>query len=573
MTSRNLELLRPHMKKDKETLALIDTFIDKRICDDIYLIDSERLLIALDEYECIIKSFGFKSWAGTYRYLMSQINTDSTTKAEKNKVEERDQIYSQKLFFFEISLKEMSEQRWKDILSDDVLQKYHFFLSRLFESRQYTVSLEEEKIVDSFSKWAYQYRKNLTLDRLAEESCIIDGEDVTFWQAQSFLTSTDWEKRKQAQKLIEDSLSKNYEIAVVEMNAICEYKKQTDAIYSYQRPDSEACIRDLSTIDLMDLSTGVITDNFSITQDRYTLKTSLLREETLSYDERNRDLWQVSKIFSWEEAKDIVLSVYYSLDPEFGDVMKDVFAGRADVFPKQWKQWWAFAGMFSHTLPDFLFMNFTGKATDIKTLAHEGGHMLHDYYTRQQHSLYAQTWSIMAEVASTFFEDFVLQEIKSRLPEDEKSLFDATIIEWKIASTMRQVAWYNFEKELHEKYREVWYVSDINALFEKHMTAYMWSSIRFDEGWDRGWMYRWHFRKLFWTYYYALSECISQNLQKKYHQDSKNISLLKAFMSSWWSKDVVTTFADLWMDITVASFWQSWCDTLADMIANFKKTL
>ena len=62
--------------------------------------------------------------------------------------------------------------------------------------------------------------------------------------------------------------------------------------------------------------------------------------------------------------------------------------------------------------PTYILLNHTGKMHDVLTIAHELGHGINNELIREkQHALDFGTPTSTAEVASTFMEDFVLEEI------------------------------------------------------------------------------------------------------------------------------------------------------------------
>ncbi|MDA0241818.1 MAG: oligoendopeptidase F [Chloroflexi bacterium] len=74
-----------------------------------------------------------------------------------------------------------------------------------------------------------------------------------------------------------------------------------------------------------------------------------------------------------------------------------------DIYPNQGKRMGAFSSGTQGTHP-FIFMSYTDDLQGLSTLAHELGHSMHSYFTRQAQSIYRYTWYglFAAEVASNF---------------------------------------------------------------------------------------------------------------------------------------------------------------------------
>jgi len=82
------------------------------------------------------------------------------------------------------------------------------------------------------------------------------------------------------------------------------------------------------------------------------------------------------------------------------------------VYPRKGKDTGAFCIYHLLAQPTYILLNHTGKLHDVLTLAHELGHGINNELIRKkQHALDFGTPASTAEVASTFMEDFVLQEI------------------------------------------------------------------------------------------------------------------------------------------------------------------
>ena len=61
----------------------------------------------------------------------------------------------------------------------------------------------------------------------------------------------------------------------------------------------------------------------------------------------------------------------------------------------------------------------------------------------------------LAEVASTFFEDLVMEKVAEDLSDEEKKLLQIQRIDNIMASIQRQVACYKFEQDLHTEFRKL----------------------------------------------------------------------------------------------------------------------
>jgi len=100
-------------------------------------------------------------------------------------------------------------------------------------------------------------------------------------------------------------------------------------------------------------------------------------------------------------------------------------------------------------------LNYSNTISDIKTLAHEVGHGIHSELSQQnQNSLQYRYGMAVAEVASTFMEDFALEEIIRNASEEEQLTLLIDSISTDISTIHRQSACYLFELDIHKEYRK-----------------------------------------------------------------------------------------------------------------------
>lgn len=163
----------------------------------------------------------------------------------------------------------------------------------------------------------------------------------------------------------------------------------------------------------------------------------------------------------------------------------------------------------------------------------------------------------LAEVASTFFEDFVLEEILKDSTDDVRKVILNQKVNNDISTIFRQIAFLNFEKELHGEFRKSGYLNKerISDIFVKHMKEYLGKSVIDDESMRYEWIYVSHFRSFFYVYSYASGLLISKALQSMVREDKRDIDLVKRFLSSGSTKSPKEIFRDMGIDITKKEFW------------------
>ncbi len=206
-----------------------------------------------------------------------------------------------------------------------------------------------------------------------------------------------------------------------------------------------------------------------------------------------------------------------------------------------------------------ILMNFTGKLNDVRTLAHEFGHLFNNELMKKKVTeVNYLTPLSTAEVASTFTEDFALEMVAGSLNSDEArlSILMARLLD-DIGSIFRQVACFCLEQELHAKYRAEGFLSKktIGDLFVKHMGAYLGDAIGM-RGFENWWVYWHHIRYYFYVYSYASGQLISKALQVEAKKDPNFMQKYKEFLATGGLKSPKETFLEIGIDIADPNFWK-----------------
>jgi oligoendopeptidase F len=394
----------------------------------------------------------------------------------------------------------------------------------------------------------------------------LNKKEVSYNEIFKYLASTNKEIRDNAVKELNKVNKKYIESAEYEMNSILEKEQILDDKRGIKRAD---LVRHLDTdVDsqIVDSLIEIVTKNFNISRDYYKKKAKLLGQKSIGYHERNVPIGNIDKEYKFEDGIQIVKETFYNLDKEFGDILSEYIKnGQIDAFPKANKTGGAYCIKVNKNLPTYILLNYNNKVNDVLTIAHESGHGIHSELASNQNSLNEDYSLAIAEVASTFFEDFVLERILKQTDDTEliKSLKMQKMND-TVNTIFRQVAFYNFEKELHSMFRREGYLSheDISEVFVKHMHDYLGDAVDIDDSMRYGWIYVSHFRRFFYVYTYASGLLISKYLQKKVREDKNFINNFKKLLEIGSYKSVKDIFKDVGIDISKKAFWEEGINSL-----------
>ncbi len=567
-------------EKRKEVEEKNNAFIKKWKGRRDYLEDPVVLKEALDEYEALQRNYGTDGDEGYYFWLRStQDETNPEIKARFNSIQEFSQKLRNEILFFEHSLSQTDPKLQKTFLENKELSIYKHFLKRLFAEGKHLLSDAEEKILNLKYPTAYANWVKMTSGFLSKEERLVsvNGKEETknFSELLSLMNSQDKKTRDSAASAFNDILSSYTEVAEQEINSILADKKTDDFLRGFNRPDASRHLADDIDTGVVDVLIKTVEESHDIARRFYALKAKLLGVKRLAYHERNVEYGSIQKKYTFEDAQKLVLKVFQNLDKEFAAIFTSFLQnGQIDVYPAKGKRGGAFCAYHLMAQPTFLLLNFNGDLLDVTTLAHELGHGINNELIKQkQHALHFGTPTSTAEVASTFMEDFVLEEIMKGADDSLRLALAMTKLNGDISAIFRQVACYTFEMDLHTVFRQKGYISqkEIGTLFQKNMTAYMGEAVEQSPGSENWWVYWSHIRSFFYVYSYASGLLISKSLQNAVRENPVFIRKVKEFLSTGQAAAPQEIFANLGIDITQPAFWKKGLEEIQRSLEDTEK--
>jgi oligoendopeptidase F len=228
----------------------------------------------------------------------------------------------------------------------------------------------------------------------------------------------------------------------------------------------------------------------------------------------------------WGAAKELVLDAYNSFSPELAGHARRFFdESWIDAPARPGKRPGAFC---AYTVPDhhpYVFLNWTGRARDVATLAHELGHGLHAYLAREQGIFHQSTPLTLAETASVFGETVTNNALLATLDDpDARFALLAATLEDSIATVFRQVAMNRFEDAVHTHRREEGELSveDFGNHWAASQNAMLGDSVEVTEGYRTWWSYIPHFIGTpGYVYAYAYGQLLALSVYARYEQNGE----------------------------------------------------
>ncbi len=229
--------------------------------------------------------------------------------------------------------------------------------------------------------------------------------------------------------------------------------------------------------------------------------------------ERAQDSW------TYEEAGKLVLEALAPLGKEYTDQVERAFRDRwIDVYPNAGKRGGAFSSGTYDSNP-FILMSYTGDYESVSTIAHEMGHSMHTWFSKnRQPSWYADYTLFVAEVASTVNENLLVEDLLAKTEDPARRLFLLNqYLEGFKATVYRQTMFAEFEQSAHAMAErgEALTPQALNGLYRQLITDYFGPELVIDEEVACEWSRIPHFYRPFYVYKYATSYAAAVALSEK----------------------------------------------------------
>lgn len=546
----------------------------KKYKNGVFVKNASSLLRALTEYEAL--SSLPSSRPGRYFWFRVTKNaSDSEAIKKLSLIDSRLTKASNLVLFFELAIGKIPTKTQRQYLTDAKLAHFKYYLKNVFDDAKHTLSEPEEKILSLKSEVSHGLWVAGTDNILNRRVISYKGKSVPLASSMDMLETLPSAEKPKLWAAITDGLASLAEVAENELNAIVQNKKISDELRHYTAP-YEATIRAYENEEkaVLALVDAISTKGFALSKKYYALKAKHKGVASFPYANRNDAIGTDINV-PFKEAVEICRDTFYGLDTVYGKIFDDMLTtGKIDVYPKEGKSGGAFCAG-SVNVPTYVMLNQVDSQRSMTTLAHEMGHAIHTERSKTQSPMYQGYSTTTAETASTLFEGLVQERFIETLDDSEKlGMLDRKIGE-SIATICRQVAFFNFERELHETIRlegaMTW--KEMAALLKKHLESYLGKAVEVTEADGLSFVFIGHFRNFFYVYSYAYGELMSNLMSQKLRADSSYIKKIDTFLTSGGNNTVENIFGSIGINARTTETFLESLRTLEADIATFGKLI
>lgn len=525
----------------------------------------------IEDYEALDELLGrLYSYAGlTY----SENTTDPQRAKFFGDVQEKLTSASTHLVFFTLELTRLDDTALVAGYADPALAHFRPWIEDTLREKPHQLDDKLEQLFHEKSVTGRAAWNRLFDETIASLRFDVDGQSLSLEPTLSLLQDPDGAKRKAAALAVGETLGGELRTFTLITNVLAKDKEISDRWRGFKDVADSRHLANRVEGEVVDALVSSVRDSFPRLSHRYyKLKAKWMGVDVLDYWDRNAPLPNADKaLIGWDDAKGIVLDAYGEFSPEMASIGKRFFDENwIDAPSREGKS----PGAFSHpTVPSahpYILLNYQGRTRDVMTLAHELGHGVHQVLAGKQGALMAHTPLTLAETASVFGEMLTFRSVLSQTtdPALRKSLL-AGKVEDMINTVVRQIAFYSFERKVHEARKDGELTSDqLCDLWVSVQHESLGDAIRFDDGYRPFWTYIGHFiHSPFYVYAYAFGDCLVNALYARYENAHEGFTehymdLLRA----GGSKPYNELLAPFGLDARDPSFWQAGLNVISGFI-------
>jgi oligoendopeptidase F len=528
------------------------------------------LAAAIAEYEQIQEVLG--RVASYAQLLFAGDSSDAAIGRFYQTVNERVTTIGSDLIFFTLELNRLDDLALEGKFSDPALARYRPWLRDLRVFRPHQLSDDLEKLTHERDLTAHAAWVRLFDETVASMRIPLAGETLTVSDTLNKLSDRDRSVREAAGRAIGQAFGDNIRLFSLITNTLAKDKEIEDTWRHHAGPTSSRNRSNMVEDEVVDALVTAVRGSYPRLSHRYyQMKAKWLGLPKLQHWDRNAALPNDDdRLIRWPDATKQVLDAYNAFSPELASVGRSFFEKPwIDARLRPGKS----GGAFSHaTVPSvhpYLLLNYHGKTRDVMTLAHELGHGVHQVLAGPQGALMSHTPLTLAETASVFGEMLTFRSLLDAANPAQRRIMLAAKTEDMLNTVVRQVAFYQFEKLLHDERRSGELLPErIGELWTQVQTESLGPAFEFTPEYSVFWSYVPHFvHSPFYVYAYAFGDCLVNALYSVFQSghpgfQAKYLEMLKAGGTKR-HRELLAPFG---LDASDPAFWNKGLDVISGFI-------
>ena len=535
---------------------------------------------ALQQYEALMEAVYRPA---IYAQLLFSADTsDAAAQGLLAKTREVSTAAFNEVAFFDVELKKLSGAQHLSLLAAPQLQGYRHYLSALKRLAPYTLSEAEEQLSATKSltgkaAWGQLYTEVTGKLRV---HLVIEGERkvLNVAEARALRSSPDRVLRRAATDGLMAAFEQESHVLNFCFNTLFQDHKLDVETRGFKSVTEPTYLDDELSETVVESLMQSTEAHYPLAQRYMQLKARALGLTDFSSHDVLAPLLPSEKKVSFEDGKRMVLDAFGAFHPRFAEIASEFFDKRwLDVMPRPGKRDGAFcSGGLPSTHP-YVLLNYQGRIEDVSTTAHELGHGIHFYLSREQSPLNYWPTTSLAETASVFGELLLMKRLLEK--EQDRAARRALLgvrIEDIVSTVFNQVAYTRFEQKAHARRAEgVVPVEDFNGLWTAERQRLYGDAVKLFPQDRWGWLSIGHFvHYRFYCYSYAFGQLLVLALFAKYEEEGEAfLPKYLELLSSGCSDTPEALLKRMGVDVADPDFWNRGFRTLTALLDEFEALL
>jgi oligoendopeptidase F len=346
-----------------------------------------------------------------------------------------------------------------EFLTHERLAEYRIYLEKILRYKPYVLGEKEERIIalhaegESIADQAFSVLTNVDFDFGFLETP--EGKmplSQSSWSV--FMEHQDRDVRRRAYKAFYGAFNAHKTTLAALYSGSVKQDVIRARVRGYGSARAAALFPDKVDEKVYDSLVAAVGANLEPLHRYYSLRKRILKlDELRHYDVYVPLVAGIKKRTTWEAAVDIISAALAPLGDEYVSTLRGGLLGRwADRYENKGKRSGAFSAG-SYVGEPYILMNYKEDALrDVFTMAHEGGHSMHSWYSASSNPFMQYNYTIFeAEVASTFNEELLYRYLEKTAgsPDIRRYIINKRADDF-LSTLYRQTMFAEFEKRSHE---------------------------------------------------------------------------------------------------------------------------
>ncbi len=489
----------------------------------------DSLLQALTAYEkCMLQM------ETVYHYAALEHEADEDDSTATDRYGRATMAYTQlqaELSFIDPELMEIDEASLRDWAARPEFADYKVYLEKLLHFKKYTLSEKEERILSlqgqpaMTAETAFSVLTNVDMNKTFG-TVLMDGEEQqlteTTWGV--FMHNHDRKVREQAYKKFYAKFEEHQNTIAALYAGSVNQDVFTMRARGYDSSLHAALYGNKVPLTVYHNLIECIHKNLDALHKYYGIrKRALGLSELRHWDVYVPLVKSVQTKTTYEQSVEICRNALAPLGKEYTDRLCDgLLNGWADRYENIGKRSGAFSSGSYIGYPYILLNYNEDNIRDVFTMAHEGGHSMHSWYSVHNNPFMSYDYTIFeAEVASTFNEELVfeylLDQAKRNNDKDLEKYLLAMRADDILATLYRQTMFAEFELKAHELVENGTPLTPelLRKIYRELLELYFGSEMHFESNSDLEGLRIPHFYSAFYVYKYATGISAALALAKR----------------------------------------------------------